>query len=349
MTHQCRFMERAAYIGCAMALAVVGMAAPGAQAEPAQPTAAPDPAWNVYGAPQRLVKLADGRAMNIYCIGRGSPTVVLDAGLGDSAVVWRKVHTQLAKRSQVCAFDRAGSGFSDPGPMPRDAVHIAQDMQALFTVAGLKPPYVLVGHSLAGLTVRYYADLHLDEVAGMVLVEPATEHQDKRIVKVVPALGALFDQQRAVMQACLDRLEGKGKRNPEVEQFCAAMPTPDLPPAANAVAAKLNGKPYHLRSMLSELDGMLGPSSDQAAAARRSYGAIPLIVLTAGNPMLPGLSASDQEAVLKVIKHMHGEQAALSSRGGDRVVPDSGHYVQLDQPKAVIDAVSEVLAAVKVK
>jgi pimeloyl-ACP methyl ester carboxylesterase len=352
MTQQLLFTHtsaarRAAYIVCAIALATVGMAAPSARAEPAPSTAPPNPAWSVYAAPQRLVKLADGRAINIYCLGRGSPTVVLDAGLGDSAVIWRKVHAQLAKRSQVCAFDRAGSGFSDPGPMPRDAVHIAQDMKAMFSAAGLKPPYVLVGHSLGGLNVRYYADLHLEEVAGMVLVEPATEHQDKRIVKVLPAIAALFDQQRSVLQACLDRLEGKGKPNPELDQICEEQPAPDLPAAVNAAAAALSAKPYHLRSQLSELDGVLGPSSDQAAAARRAYGAIPLIVLTAGNPMIPGLSSSDREALLGIIKQMHREHAALSSRGTDRIVPESGHYVQLDQPKAVIDAVTDVLAAVK--
>jgi pimeloyl-ACP methyl ester carboxylesterase len=330
----------------AAALAVAGLCSCGAQAEAPKPGNAPNPAWTVYGSPQRIVKLPDGRAMNVYCLGSGSPTVVLDAGLGDSAVIWRKVHSQLAKKSRVCAFDRAGSGFSDPGPLPRDAVHIAQDMKALFAAADLEPPYVLVGHSLGGLNVRYYADMHLEEVAGMVLVEPATEHQDKRIVKVLPAMSALFEQQRAIMQACLDRLEGKGKPDPQLEEFCKDQPSPDLPAAANAAAAALNAKPYHLRMLLSELDGVLGASSDQVAAARRSYGAIPLIVLTGGAPVFPGLSTSDRDKLLDIIKQMHGELAALSTRGVDRIVPGSGHYVQIDKPQAVIDAVSEVLAEV---
>lgn len=319
---------------------------PQSLAEPAPSAAAPNPAWSVYATPQRLVRLPDGRAMNLYCTGKGSPIVILDAGLGDSAVIWRKVQSRLAERTRVCAFDRAGSGFSEPGPLPRDAVHIAQDMKALFEAAGLKPPYVLVGHSLGGLDVRYYADLHLQEIAGMVLVEPATEHQDKRIGGVLPAIASLFEQQRGMLQACLDRLEGKGKADAKLDEMCKDQPAPDLPAGANAAAAALNGKPDHLRSMLSEFDGIMGPSSDQVAAARRSYGSIPLVVLTAGTPMIPGLSAADRDKLLGVIKQMHGELAALSTRGVDRIVPGSSHYVQIDAPQAVIDAVSQVLSQV---
>jgi len=90
----------------------------------------------------------------------------------------------------------------------------------------------------------------------------------------------------------------------------------------------------------------MGPSSDEVAAARRPYGALPLIVLTGGAPVLPQLSPAERDAVLGVIKQMHGELAALSTRGVDRLIPGSSHYVQLDKPQAVIDAVTEVLAEV---
>jgi pimeloyl-ACP methyl ester carboxylesterase len=336
--------RRVASLVCAAALAVMAAHSVGAGAESAH---SPDPAWSVYAAPQRLVRLPDGRAMNIYCLGRGDPTVILDAGLGDSAVVWRKVHARLAEGAKVCAFDRAGSGFSDPGPLPRDAAHIAEDMKALFERAGLKPPYVLVGHSLGGLNVRYYADLHPQEIVGMVLVEPATEHQDERIGRVLPALTGVFHQQRAMFNRCLDRLEGRSKPSPELDEACADQPSPDLPAEANAAAAALNAKPYHLRMLLSEFDGVMGPSSDEVAAARRSYGALPLIVLTAGESQIPGLSPADRGTLAGVIKQMHGELAASSTRGLDRIVPGSGHYVQLDKPQAVIDAVAEVVAEVK--
>lgn len=281
--------------------------------------------------------------MNLYRQGTGSPTVILDAGLGDSSVVWRRVHARLGKLTHVCAFDRAGSGFSDPGPLPRDVAHIVEDMKAMFQAAALKPPYVLVGHSLGGLNVRYYADLHLEEVAGMVLVDPATEHQDKRIGRALPAMSALFEQQRGFYQSCLDRLEGRGTANAELDSACSEQPSPDLPAKVNAAVAALGAKRYHLQMMLSELDGMLGPSSDQAAAARRSFGALPLIVLTADAPIIPGLSPADRDTLLGLLKQMHDELAALSSQGVNRMVAGSSHYIQFDRPEAVIDAVSEVL------
>jgi pimeloyl-ACP methyl ester carboxylesterase len=180
----------------------------------------------------------------------------------------------------------------------------------------------------------------------MVLVEPATEHQDKRIAQALPAIAGLFDQQRAMIQACLDRLEGKGKPNSDIDEMCKDQPSPDLPATANAAVAVLNAKPYHLQMELSEFDGIMGPSSDQVAAARRAYGAIPLIVLTAGAPTVPGLSPADTATLLGLVKRMHEELAALSTDGVDRIVPGSSHYVQLDKPQAVIDAVSEVLAKV---
>ena len=339
-------LRRVIHLLWVAALAVTDVCSLDARAESSSPPTPFNSAWNVYATPQRLVRLPDGRAMNIYCIGRGTPIVLLDAGLGDSAVVWRKVHSRLAERTQVCAFDRAGYGFSDPGPLPRDAAHIEQDMKAMLEAAGLKPPYVLVGHSLGGLNVRYYADLHLQEIAGMVLVEPATEHQDERLGRIFPSITALFDQQREMIQACLDRSLGRGKSSADRDEMCKEHPLPDLPPAANAAAAAVNAKPAHLRSELSEFDGIMGPSSNQVAAARRSYGAIPLIVLTAGSPMIPGLAPSELDTLLRIIRQMHGELAALSTRGVDRMVPGSTHYVQMDKPQAVVDAVTDVLSQV---
>src|SRR5580698_2694536 len=134
----------------------------------------PDPSLNVYGRPQQLVDIG-GRRLNLYCLGQGIPTVILDGGLGRSTVVWRKVHAELAKTTRVCAYDRSGYGFSDPGPLPRDTRHLADDLAALTRAARLRPPYVLVGASLGGMIVRLYADTHLREVGGMVLVDPETE------------------------------------------------------------------------------------------------------------------------------------------------------------------------------
>lgn len=106
-----------------------------------------------YVRPQVIVKV-DSRRMNIYCSGTGSPTVILDSGLGGDMTDWRLVQGRIARRTRVCSYDRAGMGFSDPAPVPRDASAIVNELHALLQVANISPPYVLVGHSIAGLYVR---------------------------------------------------------------------------------------------------------------------------------------------------------------------------------------------------
>ena len=137
----------------------------------------PDHSLEVYGRPQQLVDIG-GRRLNIDRLGHGSPTVI-ESGLGGSTIDWSEVHAELAVTTRVCAYDRAAFGFSDPGPLPRDTRHLADDLAALTKAASLRPPFVLVGASLGGMIVRLYADTHLRDVGGMVLVDPEPEHEEK--------------------------------------------------------------------------------------------------------------------------------------------------------------------------
>jgi pimeloyl-ACP methyl ester carboxylesterase len=116
-----------------------------------------------YPARGQLVDLG-GNRMHIHCVGQGSPTVVLDAGLGGFSLDWNLVQPELAATTRVCAYDRAGYGWSDPSPQPRTPRQIADELHTLLFTAGVKGPYVLVGHSAAGKHVRLYADLYPQEV-----------------------------------------------------------------------------------------------------------------------------------------------------------------------------------------
>jgi len=88
--------------------------------------------------------------MNIDCSGRGLPTVILESGSGGPSVDWLMVQPEVAKFSRVCSYDRAGYGWSDPGPEPRSSLQIAHELKQLLQAAGEKGPYVLVGHSMGG-------------------------------------------------------------------------------------------------------------------------------------------------------------------------------------------------------
>src|SRR6266542_6487257 len=123
-----------------------------------------------YPPPGQLVDVG-GYKLHISCSGTGSPTVILEAGLANPSSIWGWIQPEVAKSTRVCAYDRAGVGWSDPGPEPRDAQHIATELHCLLQNAGIPRPYILVGWSYGGLYVRMYAGTYPDEVAGMVLLD----------------------------------------------------------------------------------------------------------------------------------------------------------------------------------
>ena len=116
-----------------------------------------------------------GYRLYLRCAGTGSPVVILDAGAGDTLETWDWVFPDVRKFTRVCAYDRAGLGQSDAGPVPRTSAEIVEELQALLSRARVLGPYVLVGHSFGGLNVRLYAARHPDEVKGLVLVDATPE------------------------------------------------------------------------------------------------------------------------------------------------------------------------------
>ena len=166
--------------------------------QPAAATAPPKPAealsadtvrwWREYPTGVRTIPIGNGRSLELFCQGRGSPTIILESGLGNRMIVWRRIQPVLARRYRVCAYSRAGIGGSALGPMPRDAKAIVSDFEKLVERAQLRPPYILVGYSLGGLTVRLFARRNLHRTAGIVLVDPGAEDQFQREQRIRPQL-----------------------------------------------------------------------------------------------------------------------------------------------------------------
>jgi pimeloyl-ACP methyl ester carboxylesterase len=177
------------------------------------------------------------------------------------------VHTELAKKTRVCAYDRAGYGFSGPGPLPRDTRHLADDLAALTKAAQLRPPYVLVGASLGGMIVRLYADTHLRDVAGMVLVDPETEHESERLSLVspnfLPKIKANIEALRTCLAAVEARVPAPGSK---AAADCVVKPNPEFPAAVNAHFMQLTSHAPPYRESLSEVEEAIGAGSDQVAA-----------------------------------------------------------------------------------
>jgi len=302
-------------------------------------TAACGPA-DPYAHPQQLIALPDGRKMNLYCQGKSGPVVVLDGGLGATTYSWGDVQEPLAGKFRVCAYDRAGMGFSDPGPMPRDARHRADDLRALLKAAGLPGPYILVGHSMGGVTAQLYAFLWPQEVAGLVLVDPSTAHQAQRLndsVGVTPASDG-----NGGRRACLAVAEAGLKRGTPDWEACVGKEKDSWSPAFRDAIVRMRTSPDFYRAEVSEFDSLAGPDSDQLDAAHRSLGDLPLVVLTAENTYRDGIAPGYATVLSAQWMAMHDEIARLSSRGVNRLVPSSGHLIPSDKPEAVIEAVKEV-------
>ena len=133
-------------------------------------------AERAYPPPGQMVGVG-GHSLHINCVGRGSPTVVLDAGSGGFSAHWVRVQREVSGTTGVCSYDRAGMGWSEMGPEPRDAKQISIELHTLLKGANIEGPYVLVGHSFGGLYVRTYAARYPDEVAGVVLVDSSSPKQ----------------------------------------------------------------------------------------------------------------------------------------------------------------------------
>ncbi len=124
-----------------------------------------------YPPPGQMVDVG-GYRLHINCTGEGSPTVVIESGWGDMSASWGWVQPEVAKTTRICTYDRAGMGWSESSPQPRTAREFAKELHTLLAKANEPGPYVLVGHSLGGYTMRVYAHDYPGEVAGLVLIDP---------------------------------------------------------------------------------------------------------------------------------------------------------------------------------
>lgn len=314
---------------------------------PGQETAKPLITSPIYTKPQRLVDMDHGRRMNIYCTGSGSPAVILDAGMGDSTISWALVQPAIAAKTKVCSYDRAGLGFSDGSSRPSTAANIAEDLHALLEAAHVAPPYILVGHSAAGMYVRVFADRYFDEVAGMVLVEPSHEDQSVRGWAIgAPGQQAKWDAFLKEYGVCVtDAKQGLLVKGSPSYKKCIGDPDPRFSQAINDAQAKYGVTEHWQAAAASERQSVFYASADETRATRKHFGDMPIIVLT-HSPYPKAKDETQEERNERTLlwESLHLEIAAMSTRGVNEIVPNSGHYIQYDHPQVVIDAIDQALS-----
>jgi pimeloyl-ACP methyl ester carboxylesterase len=344
--------------------AVLALSLPAAAlGESAPVPAIPDALAQQYTHPQQQVAIGDGRTLNLFCLGEGAPTVIFDSGLSDWSVIWAPVQPGVAKRTRACSYDRAGMGFSPPAKdaPARTPAAIVDDLHALIHAAKIAGPVVLVGHSLGGFNMKLYAALYPEDVAGVVLVDPSEERTLARTGDAVaarfgPAVAARYaigwiadlpeatahfaDCASAAAKAPLDPVS-------DLYKHCSDPVRTPLGPAIAAHRQALQVSATYQATQASEFansvfgDAHFDPVYERLFAGN-AFGDKPLIVLThsiheSGDPL--------DEADFYGWNLMHAQTAALSTRGLNRIVPDTHHNIEVDRPQAVIDAVFEVLDA----
>ena len=261
--------------------------------------------------PGRLVDVG-GHRLHLWCMGAGAPAVILENGLGGSSAAWGFVQPEAARFTRVCSYDRAGTGYSDPGPSPRTARRIASELAELVDRSGIGRPVVLVAASSGGFNVRVFASDHPDRVAGLVLVDASHEdqvHEVPRLARFVPLLSSvgilrLFGVSFGVS---LESLPPSTQRYARATRFRAA--------GYQAAADEI----MHIRQSASEV-----------RASRRKL-TIPVVVVT---------GARGADATWRGLQR---DQVTLSERGCQIVAEQSSHVVAIDQPQVVVDAIRAIV------
>jgi pimeloyl-ACP methyl ester carboxylesterase len=280
-----------------------------------------------YLPPGQMVDMG-GHRLHIYCTGSGSPTVVIDAGLGDWSRGWSRVQPEVARATRVCTYDRAGMGHSEPGPLPRTAEHFARELYVLLQQAGIQGPYVMVGHSLGGTPVRVFAHTYPAEVAGVVLVDSMNPGEASTTAPATPATppvpGSL-----TITDKVLSNLLVFPTRVGLVRLFTG--PVAGLSPDdANAYTAHS----VTVRSVRAALDEFRGLTESLAQARRvTTLGDVPLIVLSRGLP--EGDEQKWQRAQTELLQ--------LSSNSRQVFAVQSHHNIQFEQPAAAVAAIVEMV------
>jgi pimeloyl-ACP methyl ester carboxylesterase len=294
-----------------------------------------------------------GFRLNLNCLGEGSPAVILDAALGASSISWSLVQPEVATLTTACSYDRAGFGWSDPGPMPRTAGRIAVELRTLLERAGTRPPYLLVGHSFGGLVMRIFAHRYIEVVSGLVLVDPAHPEDwirpaPKEQVKIdrgvrlcrhgsraarlglARAVSALVGVGALPVARALVKVVSRGGLSKEDEGILA--PIWKLPPEARRPLRHFWTQPKFYDALGSQIESICTSAAETLEAGVDGYGDLPLVTISSTNP--GDYRLRQQEAL-----------ARLSTRGRHVVASNSGHWVPLDQPEIVVDVIREMLNA----
>jgi len=285
-----------------------------------------------------------GRSLHLFCSGAGSPTVLLENGLGGVYPAWRLVQQQLATFTRVCSYDRAGFGYSDGADRDTRAALVADDLARLIHAAKLAPPFVLVGWSAGGVYVRRFYRDHPDGVIGMVLVDSSHEQQRTRLAEPTHRTANV---RRAIAELNLCRAlswAGIVRLADVMDEMAAPL---HIPPDVQAEFVAMENRTGYCAGDLKELVGFEADIDQREPPA--SLGDLPLVVIergraTTARDFAEPVDAARLAAFDRAWDALQRELAGLSTRSSLRVATASGHAIPLQAPETIVDAVRDIIA-----
>ncbi len=272
------------------------------------------------------------------------PTVVFDHGVGGSALIWSMVYPEIAKLTRVVIYDRAGYGWSEPGPLPRTNDECVEDLHELLKQANMNGPIILVGHSYGGLNARLYASRYPEGVRGIVLVD--APHEDE-LTDRFPIEHRKGQKISAKMFGVLGFFSRIGLLKP----FVALKKIPGFTqtlnrfsPRVRNVLWKISFKYQALLASYSEYTHMY--KGYKQVRDQESLGDIPLMIVVAGifDQYAPGATSKVKDKIKQTLLKVAQETKKLSSRSKLMIANRSKHHIHIDQPEIVITAIKEILA-----
>lgn len=269
-------------------------------------------------SPPGQIFLVNGHAMRIACSGKGSPVIVLDAGLGNDGLIWGGVQPVLAKTTRVCSYDRAGFGWSDALPPPRDADHIAAELHGLLAAAQITGPVVLMGHSIAGIYIRDYATHYPENVAGLIFVDGSTPLQNRN-----PAFKADGNPQTPSWFQALRRQATFALGIPRLSGACSRSS-----PASDPAAKLQSEDECHDRSAAVAAELQSFDRSGEETVHTGPYGALPILIFSQ-DPVRT--AESEPKDVVIAWNQMQEDLKQLSTRSRRIIAKGSSHYIQGDR------------------
>lgn len=314
---------------------------------------APLPAQTVDHAPRpslgKIVDIGGGQRLFLDCRGKGSPTVILEAGAGDLSFVWALVQDRVAEFTTVCSYDRGGYLWSDPGARPRTYAQLALELHTALDRAGVRQPYILVGQSYGGLVVRGFAKRYPRDVVGMVLVDAV--HEDEHIVYGgAPHLLRAEAKGRPFPEPHIQRDTAFLRMSHDSAVLTSSDPLPApldrLPKDAREAWQWAQGQPLYRMTWAAEMDWSpeeLARMHEERRANRRSLGSMALTVLARAQGGYDSGMTISADSLERERRALVAGLAKLSSRGEVIFAKSAGHNIHLEDPELVVRAIRSVV------